>query len=89
MLCRAPPLVRKTRAQLKQEADEEAAARRQAGPPKQERQPAPAELKKQEHEAGQDGEEEDVNIMDALDAFSALAGPQKSLSPVRMVPFAL
>jgi hypothetical protein len=91
LLCRAPPLVRKTRAQLKQEADAEAAATQRQGsrPTKQEqRQAANGELPKQEEE--EEEMEEDVNIMDALDAFSALAGPRNlPTQPAQISPLTL
>ena len=61
--CRPPPLVRKTRAQLKEEAEE--IARLTAPEPVPESQPEP----EQEPDLA-----DDPDAMEALDAFSALAG---------------
>lgn len=76
---RAPPLIRKTRAQLKELEGGRAGRRQPKQAAQQRRSDTPAgheeEAAGQEplHE-GQLEEEEDADAMDALDAFSALAG---------------
>ena len=73
--CRPPPLVRKTRAQLKEEAEE--IARLTAAEPVPEPQPEP----EQEPDLA-----DDPDAMDALDAFSALAGRHPFVVPAQLCP---
>ena len=73
--CRPLPLIRKTRAQLKREAEGASgtpdAKRLRLSPDHEPASPAPAAAA-QPHE--------DADVMDALDAFSALAGEAQVLA---------
>ena len=76
MLRRAPPLIRKTRAQLKSEGPGRL-SRRQPPQAKQLRRSAtPQEdaAAQQQHDEEAEHAGEDADVLDALDAFSALAG---------------
>lgn len=89
---RAPPLIRKTRAQLRLEAEGAPSSQAARGPGQKRERPGadgaepaaedgalqqPRTPSLPEQQAAQEHLEEDADMLDALDAFSALAGPPR------------